>query len=140
MMSAAYGFIIFFGLNQTTLFVAPYPPYGLAAQSISALATYMIFVGLYSTGVSMSQNMQLRQFIRRIALGDVNLLSSIGSAQMDIEVRRVVNDMKYVIQKEETEMAEKTGIETPMAANEMEEYMKVVLEEASKARKNKSAS
>lgn len=88
----------------------------------------------------MSQNMQLRQFIRRIALGDVNLLSSIGSAQMDIEVRRVMNDMKYVIQKEETEMAEKTGIETPMAANEMEEYMKVVLEEASKARKNKSAS
>jgi len=97
MMTAAYGFIIFFGLNQTTLFVAPYPPYGLAAQSISALATYMIFVGLYSTGVSMSQNMQLRQFIRRIALGDVNLLSSIGSAQMDIEVRRVVSDMKYVI-------------------------------------------
>jgi hypothetical protein len=32
---------------------------------------------------------------------------------MDIEVRRVVNDMKDVIQKEETEMAEKTGIETP---------------------------
>ena len=100
MMTAAYGFIIFFGLNQTTLFVAPYPPYGLAAQSISALATYMIFVGLYSTAVSMSQNMQLRQFIRRIALGDVNLLSSIGSAQMDIEVRRVVNDLKDVIQKE----------------------------------------
>jgi hypothetical protein len=80
----------------------------------------MIFVDLYSTSVSISQNMQLRQFIRRIALGDMNLLSSIGSAQMDIEVRRVVNDMKDVIQKEETEMAEKTGIETPMAANEME--------------------
>ena len=58
--TAAYSFIIFFGLNQTTLFIASYPPYGLAAQSISALATYMIFVGIYSTAIAMSQNMQLR--------------------------------------------------------------------------------
>ena len=57
---------------------------------------------------------------------------------MDIEVRRVVNDMKDVIQKEETEMAEKTGIETPWQPMRWKEYMKVVLDEASKARINKS--
>lgn len=139
MMTAAYGFIFFFGLNQVAMFVAPYPPYGLIAQSISALATYMIFVGIYSTAVSMSQNMQLRQSIKRIALEDVNLLSSIGSAQMDMEVRRVVKSMKGTIDNEEKSMAEKTGIETPIPQDDMENYMKTVMEEVARARKPKQA-
>ena len=121
------------------MFVAPYPPYGLIAQSISALATYMIFVGIYSTAVSMSQNMQLRQSIKRIALEDVNLLSSIGSAQMDMEVRRVVKSMKGTIDNEEKSMAEKTGIETPIPQDDMENYMKTVMEEVARARKPKQA-
>ena len=46
-------------------------------------------------------------------------------------------DMKDVIQKEETEMAEKTGIEAPIPQNEMESYMKKVMEEVALARKKK---
>lgn len=68
---------------------------------------------------------------------DANLLSSIGTAQMDQQVRRVVKDMKDVIQKEETEMAEKTGIETPIPQDDMEDYMKTVMEEVARARKAK---
>jgi hypothetical protein len=135
MITAALGFVLFFGLNNTTLFIAPYPPFGIAALSISALATYMIFTGIYSTAVSISLNMQLRQSIRRLALKESSLLSSIGTAQMDSQVRSVINKMKDVIKAEESELEQQAGIETNITQNDMEDYMKIVLEEASKARK-----
>ncbi len=79
----------------------------------------------------------MRQSARNMVSKDANLLSSIGTAQMDQQVRRVVKDMKDVIQKEETEMAEKTGIETPIPQDDMEDYMKTVMEEVARARKAK---
>lgn len=137
MMMCAFGFIVFFGLNQTTIFIAPYPPYGVAAQSINGLSTYMIFSGIYSTAIAMSQNMNVRQTIRRIALSETNLLNSIGSAEMDSEIHGVVVKMKDTIQNEEKDLAEKTGIETNVSGEEMEDYMKTVMEEVARARKVK---
>ena len=135
MMMCAFGFIVFFGLNQTTIFIAPYPPYGVAAQSINGLSTYMIFSGIYSTAIAMSQNMNVRQSIRRIALSETNLLNSIGSAQMDSQIHGVVVQMKDTIKNEEKELAEKTGIETSISGEEMEDYMKTVIEELARSRK-----
>jgi hypothetical protein len=135
MMTAALGFVLFFGLNAATIYVAPYPPFGVIALSVGALATYMIFTGIYSTAISISVNMQLRQSIKRLALKEATLLNSIGTAQMDNEVRNAVNRMKDVIKAEESELAQKAGIETKITQNDMEDYMKIVVEEASKARK-----
>ncbi len=139
MITAALGFVLFFGLNNATIYIAPYPPYGVAAFSIGALATYMIFTGIYSTAISISLNIQLRQSIKRLALKESSLLSSIGTAQMDSEVHNAVNKMKDVIRTEEKELAQKAGIETNITENDMEDYMKIVLEEASKARKKRTS-
>ena len=68
MMMCAFGFIVFFGLNQTTIFIAPYPPYGVAAQSINGLSTYMIFSGIYSTAIAMSQNMNVTTVYKTYSL------------------------------------------------------------------------
>ena len=54
---------------------------------------------------------------------------------MDIEVNHAVKGMKNTIEKEEKAMAEKTGIETNISGDEMTNYLKIVLEEAAKARK-----
>jgi hypothetical protein len=43
--------------------------------------------------------------------------------------------MKDVIKAEESELEQQAGIETNITQNDMEDYMKIVLEEASKARK-----
>ena len=83
----------------------------------------------------MSQNMNVRQTIRRIALSETNLLNSIGSAEMDSEIHGVVVKMKDTIQNEEKDLAEKTGIETNVSGEEMEDYMKTVMEEVARARK-----
>ena len=49
---------------------------------------------------------------------------------MDIEVRSLVNKMKDILQEEESEIAQKQ--ETNIMQDDVEDYLKMVLEEASK--------
>jgi hypothetical protein len=54
---------------------------------------------------------------------------------MENEVKRAVGELKEVADEQEKELAEKTGIESPIAENEVEDYLKQVIEEVSRARK-----
>ena len=129
----AFGFILMFISNQVTLIGASYPPFGITTMSFLLLASYMIFLGLYSTAISISQDNQLRKSIKKFATHDTNLLSSIGTAQMDQEIQRTVNSMKQVVQKQEKELEEQTGIEANMAEDEMKNYLQEVMQEIGKA-------
>ena len=42
------------------LITAPFPPLGLLSGSYFGLASYLIFIGLYSSAVSISQDYRLR--------------------------------------------------------------------------------
>jgi hypothetical protein len=132
---AALGFILLYLSNHVDVTSAPYPPYGINSLSLLPLASYLVLFGLYSSALSLSQDITLRQHLRSMARNDENLLSSIGTAQMETEVRRAVGELKEVADEEEKELAEKTGIETPIAENEVEDYLKQVIEEVSKSRK-----
>ena len=46
-----------------------------------------------------------------------------------------VNQIPILTAEQEKELAEKTGIETPVPENEIEDYMKQVIEEVAKTRK-----
>ena len=132
---AALGFILLYLSNHVDVTSAPYPPYGIISLSLLPLASYLVLFGLYSSALSLSQDITLRQHLRSMARNDENLLSSIGTAQMETEVRRAVGELKEVADEQEKELAEKTGIETPIAENEVEDYLKQVIEEVSKSRK-----
>ena len=54
---------------------------------------------------------------------------------MDSQIHGVVGQMKDTIKNEEKELAEKTGIETSISGEEMEDYMKTVIEELARSRK-----
>jgi hypothetical protein len=131
----AYGFILLYASNNVDVSVAPYPPFGISSLSLLPLATYFVLFGLYSSALSLSQDITLRKYLRKIARSDNNLLSSIGTAQMETEVERVVGKLKHVVEEQEKELAEQSGIETPIAENELEDYLKQVIEEVSRARK-----
>jgi hypothetical protein len=131
----AFGFILLYLSNHVDVTSAPYPPYGINSLSLLPLASYFVLFGLYSSALSLSQDITLRQHLRSMARNDENLLSSIGTAQMETEVKRAVSELKDVADVEEKELAEKSGIETPIAENEVEDYLKQVIEEVSKARK-----
>jgi hypothetical protein len=131
----AFGFILLYLSNHTDVNQAPYPPYGINSLSLLPLASYFVLFGLYASGLSLSQDITIRQHLRSMARNDENLLSSIGTAQMETEVKRAVGELKDVADAHEKELEEKTGIETPIAENEVEDYLKQVIEEVSKARK-----
>jgi hypothetical protein len=107
----------------------------MVSLSLLSLSSYYLLFGLYSSALSLSQDISLRNHLRSIARNDNNSLSSIGTAQMETEVKRAVGELKDVAEVHEKELAEKTGIETPIAENEVEDYLKQVIEEVSKARK-----
>lgn len=132
---ASLGFILLYLSNHTDVNSATYPPYGINSLSLLPLASYFVLFGLYSSALSLSQDITLRQHLRSIAKNDSNLLSSIGTAQMEREVNRAVGELKEVADEEEKELAEKSGIETPVPESEIEDYLKQVIEEVAKTRK-----
>jgi hypothetical protein len=131
----AFGFILLYLSNRVDVTSATYPPFGINSLSLLPLASYFVLFGLYSSALSLSQDITLRNHLRSMARNDENLLSSIGTAQMETEVKRAVSELKDVAEVHEKELEEKTGIETPIAENEVEDYLKQVIEEVSKSRK-----
>ena len=135
MIIAALGFVLTFISNQPNLMLAPYPPFGFATSSASGLSAFLILIGLYSSAVSVSQDSKLRRSIKKIATRDVDLLSSIGTAHMEQEIQRTVNSMKTVVEQEEKELEEQTGIEANLEEDEMKNYLEEVMQEVGKSKK-----
>ncbi|MDW0276019.1 MAG: hypothetical protein QN717_09060 [Nitrososphaeraceae archaeon] len=131
----ACGFVLLYFSNNISVTIAAYPPFGVNSLSLISLASYFLLFGLYSSALSLSQDLTLRQHLRSLAKSDNNLLSSIGTAQMETEVKRAVGELKDVADEHEKELAEKTGIETPVPESEIEDYLKQVIEEVAKTRK-----
>ena len=131
----AYGFVLLYFSNNISVTIAAYPPFGVNSLSLLSLASYFVLFGLYSSALSLSQDLTLRHHLRSLAKNDNNLLSSIGTAQMETEVKRAVGELKDVADEHEKELAEKTGIETPVPESEIEDYLKQVIEEVAKSRK-----
>jgi hypothetical protein len=126
MMIAAYGFLLFYVVGGGTASQAAYPPIGLASVSVVGLASYMIYTGLYSSAISVSQDLELRQSIRKSAMEQSRLLDSIGTAQMEVELQgRVLS----VVKKQSETMAEQTGIEPSMSEDDMKDYLEIVVNE-----------
>lgn len=133
----AFGFVLLYFSNNISVTIAAYPPFGVNSLSLLSLSSYFVLFGLYSSALSLSQDLTLRQHLRSLAKNDSNLLSSIGTAQMESEVKRAVEGLKDVADEQEREMAEKSGIETPVPEFEIEDYLKQVMEEVAKAKKNR---
>jgi hypothetical protein len=136
----AYGFILLYISNSVSVNTASYPPFGINSLSLLSLSAYFVLFGLYSAALSLSQDITLRKHLTSIARNDNNLLSSIGTAQMESEVDRAIGELKGVADEHEKELAEKSGIETPVPESEIEDYLKQVIAEVSKARKNDKSS
>jgi hypothetical protein len=88
MIIAAYGLLVFYIAGSATAAQAAYPPYGLASVSIIGLSCYLIYAGVYSSAVIVSQDTGLRRSIRRSVTEQSKLLHSIGKAHMEQDYSR----------------------------------------------------
>jgi hypothetical protein len=123
---AAYGMFIFYLAGSATVSQAAYPPFGLVSVGFTGLSTYLIYVGLYSSAVTLSQDLTLRKTIRRSVLEQSKLLDSIATAQMEKELQTCV---LTIAQKTSHEMKENSGIETSLTEDDLRDYMSAVMNE-----------
>jgi hypothetical protein len=127
---AAYGLILLFVSNQAIVLVtSPYPPFGLVTTSFVGLSSYLILVGVYSTAISVSEDIKIRQTIRKFALKESKLLDSIGTSHMEDELQRRV----IKIAKEQHEvLTQHTGVEPSLDEAEAKQYLYEVMQEVKK--------
>src|SRR5918995_4757406 len=126
MAISAFGFVLLFISNQSTLIASPYPPFGFLTVGFMGLSAYLIYVGIYSAAVSMSEDTKLRQSIRRSAIEDSKMLVSIGAAQIQEQLeRRVIGDAK---ERAET-MTRETGVQLSLSEADMRMYLSNVMRE-----------
>ena len=91
MIIAAYGFLLFYIAGSALVSEAAYPPYGLVSISFAGLSCYLIYNGLYFSAISVSQDLTLRQSIRKSVMEQSKLLDNIGTAEMEKEVQKRVH-------------------------------------------------
>jgi hypothetical protein len=126
MTLAAYGVVLFFVSSQNTVAQPTYPPFGVIAASFVGLSAYMMFLGLYSSAICVSQDVKLRQLIRRSAIEEVKFLESIGTAQMEQELQKRV---LTIAKKNSDNMIEETGVQPSVSEDDMKKYLEEVLKE-----------
>ncbi len=127
MMISAYGMMLLFSSNQAVgLTLIPYPPFGLITVSFFGLAAFLVFVGIYSTAISVAQDSKLRKSIRGFAIEQTRLLDSIGTAQMEQEVeKKVIGFTKG----NQDRMAEETGVQSSLSEDDIKDYLERVIHE-----------
>jgi hypothetical protein len=127
MVISAYGMMLLFTANQPTgLTLIPYPPFGLTSICFMVLAVYLVFLGVYSSAASVSEDTRLRQSIRKIALRESQFLDAIGTAEMEQELQRRVI---AIYAKTKYSMVEETGISSSVDENDIKSYLQEILEE-----------
>ena len=129
MIIAAYGFVLFYIAGSAWTSQAAYPPYGLISVSFTGLSCYLIYNGLYYSAVSISQDMTLRQSIKKSVMEQSKLLHSIGTAEMENKIQK---QLLIVARKTSESMTDKTGIEPSMDEIDIKAYMQIVIKEVNK--------
>lgn len=134
---SAYGMTLLFASNQpTALILTPYPPFGLVTISFMGLASYLLYLGIYSSALSVSEDSRLRQTIRKLALEESQqFLGDIGTAEMEQEIQkrviRLSKRTKYYMESE-------TGISTSVDEDDIKRYLDEVLVELKEKKNNQN--
>jgi hypothetical protein len=99
---AGYGILlIFIAAQANSVLIAPYPPFGIIALSSMALASHLVFVGVFYTALSIASETSLRVEINK-KVHNLALLGKIGTAQMEQEVLNYVAPiLERTLEKEE---------------------------------------
>ena len=137
MIVSTFGLILLFISNQALIWVyVPYPPFGMATVPFMGISSYLLFVGIYSSAISVAQDTTIRQTIRRYAIKESQLLDSIGTSEMEQEA---TNKMLKITKATQHKMTYETGVESPVNEQDMKDYLSEVLEEIKKAKERQTS-
>lgn len=123
---AGYGILLVFVLGQPSVIEAPYPPFGVVMFSFMGLAGYLLFVGLYCSGMSLSQDVRLYNSIKRSATEESKLLVGIGASQIE---KKIESKVLTSARQQQLLLVENTGVQSSITESEMRNYLYGVLKE-----------
>jgi hypothetical protein len=127
---SAFGIVLLFTSNQAMVLVSfTYPPFGIVTISFLGLSSYLVLVGIYSSAISVAQDVNLRKSIKNHTLREVKMLDSIGAAQMHQEIE---NKIISFTKKTRDLMTEETGISPSISNEDIKKYIQEVLIEVDK--------
>ncbi len=107
MSITAFG-ILLVGISYATpIIFVTYPPFGLVGHSYLTLETYLFSLGFYCSAISVSEDVRLRQSIRRSAIEESRLIESIGIAELEQKIRGRILD---IVSNASDAMIQETGI------------------------------
>jgi hypothetical protein len=126
MLVCGFAFCIFITAGSAIIDHSPYPPFGLTAIVCMQLSSFMLFAALYSSAISISEDIGLRNIIRKNFKEQANLLERIGFAEMEEELlKRTVQ----VSMNEANQMYNTTGIQSTINETELKQYAEEILQE-----------
>ena len=126
MFIAGSGFALFEVAITSNVILTPYPPLGLASVSFVGISSYLILLGIYSSAISMSGDVKLRQAIRKSAVDESKLLVGVGSAQMEQKIEKKVIELA---KGQAASMIDQTGVQLSLTEHDMKQYLSSVLKE-----------
>lgn len=125
MTIASYGFILLYISSQVSLEACSYPPFGITTLDFSALSSFLLLTGLYSTAISLSEHAELRKSIRNSLEGQhSNLIDKIGMSEVQRDVDRRV---KPLIEQYAEQMKAQTTTDLTISEEEVKQYVMEVL-------------
>jgi hypothetical protein len=129
------GYLVISGIGLLLLLISyrpqeiitgPFPPFGLLSASFMGLSSYLVFFGIYSSAISVSQDSKLRASIRKSVEAEANFIGNIASAEMTNTVtERVLRKVKAVSEK----IPRDSGIATSLTDIEIKDYVAEVINE-----------
>jgi hypothetical protein len=128
LLMAGFGFMLFFSGSQGSVITTVYPPFGFATISSYGLGSYLILLGLYLSALSVSQDEQLRNMIKRSTLSESKFLHSIGTSAGERKNEIVSTVLEKAKQRQAT-IVKDIGIDTSLSEEDIKNYVNEVEEE-----------
>ncbi len=89
------------------LFMLTYPPFGIATVTFMGISSYLLFVGIYYSAISVSLDVKLRSSIQKSVEQQLRFVSNIGASEVEQDIQQKV---KYLTKKAAHRLEEESGV------------------------------
>ena len=132
MYITCYGLTLFAIGIIATVSGAGYPPFGLPTVSLVGPFSFLLFIGLNHSAIATAEDSDLRRSIKASARQELELLDSIGTAEME---RKLEKKVLEVTKSNVNNLKQQSGIEPSLSMDEAKQYLYEVLEEVKNRKK-----
>jgi hypothetical protein len=130
MKLSAIGIMLLSISNQdASIYLLPFSPFGLLTITFMGLSSYLLYIGIYYSSISISMNAQLRKTIESSVEEQFKFVTKMGTSQMENEIQ---NRVKGITKRSAKMLEENSGIQTQLESKDIEDYIMLVLHERQK--------